>query len=638
MNYKYIDALHSISPNIPNDDWVKTGMACKAENMPFNVWDDWSSKGETYDPKRAKAVWHSISDTGGVTGGTLLYMAGKTANNGNIQAPPSDLKKASNAKALVNKVNALDIFASYPNAVDTHPYIVKKQGCADGLKVVPDDSNEKINGINVAGALVIPCYEQSSISTLQYIINSHKLNPYGYKFGEGYFIQGVDRSEIYVCEGIGQLWAAIEATGKSAVSTFGIGRTNRVVSQLRLENPDSQIILVADKGQELTTQTIAKQHQCKFITMPDGWEKNSDINDLLLKDGRAALVALLSKAKDSKPNKEDAKERLQRLKEAMKTDLTTIDKYSNRSHYIDGLLVPGHHTVLYGAAGSFKTTATAALCLQALDKFPLLEVHYWGFDCSQPFIEAIVKHINHDRFFIFSQQTANDMQSFYKEYIENDLSLNNIIIVLDTYKFLSTDINNKNANKAAMHFIKSVCKLGAAWISLGHSNKNGESQSGTAEVEQDSDGLLKIQSEVVNGKAYSTIEKAGRCRWGDASISLETIITIEDKESPHLFWLNAIQNLKITSHVDVALLKSQKEKQPQMEVIAKVINDEYAKNRTPINKTSLKKLINDNDFISLSQRDIEKTLYEGNGKYWQIEANKEKNQQLFKPVSGVRNA
>ncbi len=635
---RYGEALYSLSPDLPHHLWIKTGMAWKAAGRDFSTWDHWSQGGKSYNAKDTKSAWDSFKNDGSITAGTLLYMAGMTANNGNIKTSNSDLNKVSNINALANKVNALDIFSSYPNAEDSHPYIVKKQGWADDLKVVPDDSKEQIRGINLAGALVIPCYEKSSISTLQYITNSDKLNLAGASFGEGYFIQGLDKSQIYVCEGIGQLWAAIEATGKSAVSTFGIGRTNRVVSQLRLENPDSQIILVADKGQELTIQTIAKQHQCKFITMPDGWEKNSDINDLLLRDGRAALEALLSNVKDGKPNKEDAKERLQRLKEAMKTDLTTIDKYSNRSHYIDGLLVPGHHTFLYGAAGSFKTTSTAALCLQALDKFPSLEVHYWGFDCSQPFIEAIVKHINHERFFIFSQQTANDMQSFYKEYIENDISLNNIIIVLDTYKFLSTDINNKNANKAAMHFIKSVCKLGAAWISLGHSNKNGESQSGTAEVEQDSDGILKIQSEVVNGKAYSTIEKAGRCRWGDASISLETIITMEDKESPHLFWLNAIQNLKITSHVDVALLKSQKEKQPQMEVIAKIINDEYAKSRTPINKTSLKKLINDNDFVSLSQRDVDKTLYEGNGKYWQIEANKEKNQQMFKPVSGVRNA
>jgi hypothetical protein len=76
-------------------------------------------------------------------------------------------------------------------------------------------------------------------------------------------------------------------------------------------------------------------------------------------------------------------------------------------------------------------------------------------------------------------------------------------------------VNNKNANKKAMHFIKDVCKLGATFISLGHTNKDGKKQSGTAEIEQDSDALLQIDSAGSiedDSKIISTIQKGGRCR------------------------------------------------------------------------------------------------------------------------------
>lgn len=66
-----------------------------------------------------------------------------------------------------------------------------------------------------------------------------------------------------------------------------------------------------------------------------------------------------------------------------------------------------------------------------------------------------------------------------------------------------------------MHFIKDVCKLGATFISLGHTNKDGKNQSGTAEIEQDSDALLKIDSIGSiedESTIISTIQKGGRCR------------------------------------------------------------------------------------------------------------------------------
>lgn len=83
------------------------------------------------------------------------------------------------------------------------------------------------------------------------------------------------------------------------------------------------------------------------------------------------------------------------------------------------------------------------------------------------------------------------------------------VFILDTFKFLSADVNHKNATKDAMHLIKEVCKLGATFISLGHTNKDGEKFSGTAEIEQDSDGVLRIDGiDEADNKNYIYNKKA----------------------------------------------------------------------------------------------------------------------------------
>lgn len=297
---KYIDALNKISPNLSRDEWVKTAMAAKSAGIDFNHWNSWSSHGETYNERDAKAVWQSADATGGITGGTLLHMAGyESKKNGAIQGARNDHSRPGNTQPLdtfkrpAKEVMAL--FTSYPDATESHHYIVKKQGWADDLKVVPDNSKEMIRGVSLAGALVIPCIDGDNINTLQYITQNEKLNLANASFGDGYFMQGHDKQKIYVTEGIGQLWAAIEATGFSAVSTFGVSRTKKVISKLKQRYPDSEIIICADAGQEAVIEQIARESQAKAVFMPNGWDKNSDLNDLMIKDGIAALKQLLNK-------------------------------------------------------------------------------------------------------------------------------------------------------------------------------------------------------------------------------------------------------------------------------------------------------------------------------------------------------
>ena len=212
--------------------------------------------------------------------------------------------------------------------------------------------------------------------------------------------------------------------------------------------------------------------------------------------------------------------------------------------------------------------------------------------------------------------------------------LDNVIVVLDTLKFLTSDINNKNANKEAMHYIKSLCKLGAAWVSIGHTNKDGRRESGTAEIEQDSDGLLRIDSIIDGGKGIATIKKGGRCRWGEPNITIETILTIADNENPWLFWYQAIKRAHIINGMDIERLKTLQAKAPQMEIIAEMIASHMQQNAQAINKSELLQAIKDSDLLELSRAETNSILSEGNGKYWHIRRDKaDNNKLLYYPIT-----
>ena len=72
---KVRSALACISPQ-DRDTWVKIGMAVKAElgDDGFSLWNDWSKQVDSYVPAAARDSWRSF-DGGGITGGTLYFMA-----------------------------------------------------------------------------------------------------------------------------------------------------------------------------------------------------------------------------------------------------------------------------------------------------------------------------------------------------------------------------------------------------------------------------------------------------------------------------------------------------------------------------------------------------------------------------------
>lgn len=73
---KALDALYHLDPDCDREQWVQIGMAFHAAGGTYEDWDAWSATGNKYAGMDDTAArWSSFSDGGGITAGTLRYLA-----------------------------------------------------------------------------------------------------------------------------------------------------------------------------------------------------------------------------------------------------------------------------------------------------------------------------------------------------------------------------------------------------------------------------------------------------------------------------------------------------------------------------------------------------------------------------------
>ena len=305
-------ALAAIDSGCPREKWIQIGMAAKAAGLSFEDFHNWSKGGSKYlNEKDCLKAWKSFNKSGGITEATLFHMAreagwkdsrssdtGITSNkNANITQNKRDTKDT----VVNNDVKALGIWNTSLLADKAHPYIVRKQGSSDGLRVYPSDAPPlTIAGQNVAEYLVVPCWDGDKLQTLQFIPpndGSKKLNLKGSEFNDGYFVVGQTNDAIkpiYICEGIGQAWAIHKVTSAPAVVCFGSGRISRVAMILRKQYSKAELIIVPDCGKERGAEEVANSIGGYWIKLPSAMPRNNDVNDYVLEYGYEALALLLS--------------------------------------------------------------------------------------------------------------------------------------------------------------------------------------------------------------------------------------------------------------------------------------------------------------------------------------------------------
>ncbi len=305
-----LSALRALDPGQPRAEWVRVGMAAKAAGVSLEDFTEWSRSAGNFGGERDCAdAWRSFGD-GGIKAATLYAMAfsagwqdparkhqkGRSATQPPRPAPSHARPEKTQQRPAID---ALALWERCTPADALHPYIERKRGMPEGLRIVPADG-PTIAGNVTAGWLAVPAWSPSGmLRTLQLIPpgTGKKLNLPGASFADGRFIVGNlhDSAAVYIVEGIGQAWACWQATGCAAVVCFGAGRMRDVAQSLRAEIPQARIVIVPDKGKEQDAETIAREVRGEWVAMPEDSPPNYDANDYAAEHGAEALGELLTR-------------------------------------------------------------------------------------------------------------------------------------------------------------------------------------------------------------------------------------------------------------------------------------------------------------------------------------------------------
>lgn len=343
-------ALSSIDPGTDRKTWVKIGMATKAAGLDFDTWHDWSATAGNYrNESDCRAVWQSFKD-GGIAAATLFHLARAEGWNDAAQIPPNRTESRQKERPQAEEGRSiqhdpLTLWDDYEPAPFNHPYIEKKLGLPDGLRVYSGDL--RIAGQSLENALVLPVRTlDGNLVSLQFITDA----------GKKLFLPGaklppdacltiggpIGEKPLYICEGIGQAWSAHQATTAPAVVCFGVGRMAGIAKALRERHKAAKLVLVADAGKESQMAAIARDIQGAWVEMPAGSPSNYDLNDLHRDQGMKAVKSLL----------ENAKTPTQRFKLLTPAELATLPPVRWR---VRGVLPESGIAALYGPSGSGKS-------------------------------------------------------------------------------------------------------------------------------------------------------------------------------------------------------------------------------------------------------------------------------------------
>lgn len=348
------DALYSIPPDVPRDDWVRAGMAAQSAGLDFDAFNDWSAQAGNYDERDARDTWRSFKPGKGVGAGTLFKLAAENGWRMGGDKPQSTepAKQVEQPRKPALGMAAAAVWSRCEAATNSHAYIAVKGAAGvplDALRVVPMGDGLRIAGQAVAGFLMVPAYApDGTLQSAQFIPPpgaGKKVNLPGASMAGAAFTVGPNDGPAHLCEGIGAAWAVWQATGHRAVCCFGWGNVRRVAESMRERDPSARLVLVPDTGKEADAAKIAADVGAAIAEMPPGWPNNSDVGDLARAEGGDALALLLEAATEPPI--------VYPLSVAFADELP--DTYTPPDELVQGVLTAGDGSVLYGDSNSGKT-------------------------------------------------------------------------------------------------------------------------------------------------------------------------------------------------------------------------------------------------------------------------------------------
>jgi putative DNA primase/helicase len=321
-------ALSFIPPDLPRDEWARVAMALKSElgEDGFDLFDEWSARGETYKAKGTRDTWRSIKAGGAVGIGTLFYLAGlhgyKPSDPALAPKPtPAEVQAFAQARAeriahdlaereaRQSKAAALAV-QMYAQASDEgqSPYLVRKGVQGFGVRY------------DAAGWLLVPMHEAGAGPAGE-LLNLQRIAPEPPPDGgpEKLFLKGgrktglahwcgdpTGAAVLLICEGFATAGSVHQATGRPVAVAFDAGNLAPVAKAIRKAYPAAFIVLASDNDTATEAKTGTNPGRMKSIEaaqavrgvavwpgaqdLPPG---GSDFNDLAAHAGLDAVRELI---------------------------------------------------------------------------------------------------------------------------------------------------------------------------------------------------------------------------------------------------------------------------------------------------------------------------------------------------------
>ena len=282
--------------------------------------------------------------------------------------------------------------------------------------------------------------------------------------------------------------------------------------------------------------------------------------------------------------------------------------------FLENILPRGFHIIIYGAAGSGKTTIVLHLMKELLQKNDEAEIYYLYLDGQLGMAANYEQHLEDeglaDRYNIITDGTADEIMMVIEELVAESRNPEDIVIVLDTLKYLTHDILSKSNNAKVLHRIKALTGKGVTFISLHHTNKDGENYAGTAEIEQDSDAVLKLVT--MDGEEehtkISTLKEGGRVRY----FFKEQSFTFKKGDPTSVEMIDG--------EVDTDKLAQQKQDSYLITIIKGILTSKGS-----IKKSELEGLVKEDDDFDGSNKELKNILARYVDIHWKIKKTGERN-------------
>ncbi|WP_288129456.1 PriCT-2 domain-containing protein [Accumulibacter sp.] len=173
-------ALWSLDPGADRETWVRVAMAAKAAGLDFNAFHEWSAEAGNYrNEADCRSVWQSIK-RGGIGAATLFHEARAAGwtDDGETPTKRPQSRQERPQQPEAGKPPPHDpraLWDACEHATAAHPYIIKKLGLPDGMRVYHGPLT--IASTACDGALVLPCRKlNGELSSVQFITqNGQKL-------------------------------------------------------------------------------------------------------------------------------------------------------------------------------------------------------------------------------------------------------------------------------------------------------------------------------------------------------------------------------------------------------------------------------------------------------------------------------